>query len=114
MKPLEKLFERKFGIKIEFEYEFIGSVLRNHPAIVAYARQTARACGYRIREIEKPSMGGDDFAEYLKKYRGVYVHIGGGRKGNNEPWHSPRFNPEEKALFTGANFLKDFALQFLR
>ncbi|HLD29377.1 MAG TPA: M20 family metallopeptidase, partial [bacterium] len=114
MLSVVRMFEIKFKIKIEFRYEFLGSVLRNHPGIVSSLRQTARACGYRVLEIRRPSMGGDDFAEYLKKYRGVYLHIGGGRKGKNEPWHSPRFNPEEKALFAGARFLKDFALRFFR
>jgi amidohydrolase len=52
------------------------------------------------------NMGGEDFAFYLERIPGCFLRIGA-RESGGEPTaaHSPRFAPDEAALFVGASLL---------
>ena len=52
-----------------------------------------------LEEVSEPWMGSDNFAEYLKKYGGLYCFGGVTAKGADAyPVHNVKFNPDEKAL----------------
>ena len=55
-----------------------------------------------IVEIKEPSMGGDDFAEYLKQTPGALLRLGtGGSPATRYPLHHPCFDVDESALPAG-------------
>lgn len=85
----------------------------NHPEGFAIAHATAtRLLGARnVSTLDKPSMGGEDFAYYLKKARGCFVRFGAAGKAHaGLKAHSPEFDFDEGALKTGAEFLANVTL----
>jgi amidohydrolase len=58
-----------------------------------------------------PSMGGEDFSEYLKYAPGMMFRLG---IGGDEPIHSPRFNFNDAAIPTGIAMFCETARRFLR
>jgi amidohydrolase len=62
-------------------------------------------------------LGSDDFAEYLKDTKGVYVHVGTANDINPDTrhsLHSSRFDVDEESLFIAANLHIEYALSFLQ
>ncbi len=79
-------------------------VLHNDAKTMATVR--ARLTQYMpdttIVEIEEPSMGGDDFAEFLGRIPGALLRLGtGGSPATRYPLHHPCFDVDESALSTG-------------
>ena len=69
------------------------------------AREAARQVtdDAAVVNLRAANMGGEDFAHYLQRVSGCYVRFGSqveGREGF--PAHSSRFDPDERALATGA------------
>lgn len=60
--------------------------------------------------------GSDDFAEYLRVIKGVYVHVGTSNKnhpGTMHPLHSSKFDIDEQALLITANLYAAYTLSVL-
>ena len=51
-----------------------------------------------VIELQKPSMGAEDFAEFLKYVPGSMFRLGVSNKNNFSPLHSSEFNPDEDAI----------------
>ncbi len=98
-------FRAKAHVDIELGYP---SVI-NDPEITDKVIQAGRIFlgEENVIEIEHPSMGGEDFAYYLKKTKGSFYRIG---VGPNYPLHSPKFAPDEKALKIGMGINATIAL----
>ncbi len=66
-------------------------------------------------ELSEPSMGGEDFAFYLKKVPGAYFRLGirNEKKGIIHPLHSSKFDIDEDTLPIGAGFLAYLAYRWL-
>jgi amidohydrolase len=64
----------------------------------------------------KPSMGGEDFAYYIKKAKGTLAWIGGRNKelGYIYDNHHPRFDIDEKALIKGTLVHINTVLEFFK
>jgi amidohydrolase len=61
----------------------------------------------RVGELTRPSLGGEDFAAYLRHAPGCLLRLGVATPGAG-PWpplHSPRFDIDESALLIGARIL---------
>ncbi|RMD84602.1 MAG: hypothetical protein D6815_03810, partial [Candidatus Dadabacteria bacterium] len=59
-----------------------------------------------IEPIDQPSMGGEDFAEYLSRAPGCLARLGvAPPEGRAEMLHSPRFDVDERAIGLGAKIL---------
>lgn len=103
------------GASYRLNYEALGNPLINHPEILAICRASGEAVlgKNRVCTIEKPSMGGEDFAEYLTERPGCFVYIGTGGK-KNYPWHHEKFDIDESVLPDGAAFMADVALRCLK
>ena len=104
------------GGTFRLAYETIGSVLRNDAAMAALARSVAGGIVGKanVFDMDKASMGGEDFSEYLKSAPGCFIYIGTGKIGSKMvPWHHSAFDIEEKALLTGAKLLCGIAREFL-
>ncbi|MDO5725995.1 MAG: M20 family metallopeptidase [Tissierellia bacterium] len=67
-----------------------------------------------VIEIEKPSMGGEDFAFFVENKPGVFIQIGA-RSKNKEfaGVHTPKFYSDPKSIPTGIKTLIGFTLDYL-
>jgi amidohydrolase len=65
-----------------------------------------------LDHIEAPSMGGEDFAEYLARVPGCLFRLGVAGPGMHKHFlHSPRFDLDEAALAIGAKLLARCAVR---
>ncbi len=98
-------FRAKAHVDIELGYP---SVI-NDPEITNKVIQAGKILlGEKsIVEIKHPSMGGEDFAYYLRKTKGSFYRIG---VGPSYPLHNPKFAPDEKALKIGMGINATIAL----
>lgn len=93
-------------IEVEFD-EGPGSV-ENDPALTELlAGAAADFLGPdAVDRIERPSMGGEDFAYYLGHVPGAMFRLGcAASPAGGPPLHSPEFDLDERALVTGARIL---------
>jgi hippurate hydrolase len=84
----------------------------NDPTAADLARVAAAAIIGEAGVVKQkhPSLGGEDFAQYLKKVPGCLVRFGAGLPDHADvPAHSPYFNFDEKVLPIGAAFLAQVA-----
>ncbi|NLY21324.1 MAG: amidohydrolase [Tissierellia bacterium] len=70
----------------------------------------------KVYNIEKPSMGGEDFSCYLEKVPGTmfYVGIYNEKKEAIYPIHHPKFNIDEDVLSKASAVFAKFALDYLK
>ena len=110
----EKTREKK--LKYNFKYEVLGYPLYNDKKLVDICTKSAeKIVGKRkIIFIEKPSMGGEDFSEYLRFVPGCFLYIGSKTKNPNITWHHPEFDIDEKILLTGSKILSQIAIDMAR
>ena len=105
------------GARFVLKYERIGSVLSNNKAMADLACETAiNLFGKRkVARLERASMGGEDFSEYLKLSPGCFIYIGTGSRAlkTEIPWHHPGFDLDEKAMPVGSKLLAEISERFL-
>jgi hippurate hydrolase len=84
----------------------------NDPRASRLAADAARAARGvdAVVPLGTTNMGGEDFAFYQERIPGCFLRIGA-REPGGEPTaaHSPRFAPDEEALFIGAVVLAECA-----
>jgi amidohydrolase len=75
----------------------------------------ADAFGDDVVYNEKPTMGGEDFSEYLDHAPGSFALVGSGNREKDTEWahHHGKFNIDEDALATGAELYAQYAWAFL-
>lgn len=93
------------GAKYEFEYELPYIPTINSSEYVEMAESVTKECfgADMWYELEKSSMGGEDFSYYLQKCPGVFCNLGLGKKHHD--LHHPEFDFEDKALRNGIMFM---------
>ena len=71
---------KAFGTSYKFKYESLGNSLVNSASVLELCRKTAAGLfgSSKIKIIDKPSMGGEDFSEYLRFIPGCFVYLGTG------------------------------------
>jgi len=68
-----------------------------------------------LTALATANMGGEDFAFYLEKMEGCFMRIGTWTDGRSRAGvHTPRFDPDEAALFVGASVLAGTARAMAR
>ncbi|OGS24808.1 MAG: hypothetical protein A2314_02035 [Elusimicrobia bacterium RIFOXYB2_FULL_50_12] len=105
---------KAYGAGYSFEYESLGRPLENSAKVLSLCRRAGSAAlgKKNIVEIEKPSMGGEDFSEYLRYVPGCFIFMGA-RLSVPHPWHSELFDVDERALAKGAAVLEEIAVSYL-
>ena len=86
--------------------------LVNTPRAAAWAQQAAGALlgDEALRVLATANMGGEDFAYYTERMDGCFMRIGTWREGRERSGvHTPRFDPDEAALFVGGAVLAECA-----
>jgi amidohydrolase len=119
-KMLEKIIAGicdTFGASYDLRYNRGYPVLLNNKDVNDIFRQSAtRLFGLKaVVEIEKPSMGGEDFAYYARAVPGAMIRLGVGNPkiGADKPWHHPAFKADERAIPFGAALLAYAAFKAL-
>ncbi|WP_173790643.1 M20 metallopeptidase family protein [Desulfurobacterium indicum] len=106
-----------YGGSYEFDYEEGTPPLINDKKVTEFAMNSLKELlgEGNVLYLEKPSMGGEDFAEYLKFVPGTYFRLGTGNreKGTTYPLHNPRFDIDEDALPVGTAVLSFLAFKWL-
>jgi len=121
---VEKLIERTLanvtkagGGKYEYSFDRGYPVLVSNPAIVEVMREACcDVLGRKsIVEIDEPSMGGEDFAYFVNAVPGMMMRLGTRNKqmGFTHPWHHPKFDLDERALWMGAAVMARAAMMCL-
>jgi amidohydrolase len=90
----------------------LGSVVNDVTVTSAYEASAIQVLGgQNLVIIDKPSMGGEDFAVYLDHVRGAQFRLGcAGAEGDWPMLHSPVFDVDEKAIPIGARIVARAAL----
>ncbi len=105
------------GATFTLDYEVLGSVLSNDPKMAERAMRvgTKLAGKDKVIALSSASMGGEDFAEYLKDAPGCFIYIGTGSASKSKlvPWHHPEFDLNETAMPVGSKLLAELARDFL-
>lgn len=105
---------RAFDASYTFGYENLGAPLVNDARMLELCRGAGEAVlgAKSVRTLEKPSMGGEDFAEYLQEAPGCFLYLGAAR-GAAYPWHHEKFDFDEDVLPAGARLFAEIAERFL-
>ena len=85
----------------------------NHPAAAQVLREAIAAAADpgALQQIDRPSMGGEDFSAYLQRIPGAMFRLGVRAEGAAAPsLHSPLFDIDERALPFGAKILAQAAI----
>jgi len=86
--------------------------LVNTPQGAAWAQSAARGLlGERaLTSLATTNMGGEDFAFYTERMDGCFMRVGTWREGRSAAGvHTPRFDPDEDALFVAGALLAECA-----
>lgn len=101
------------GNTIDVEYRSpLGSVINDVTIMSAIEASAIQVLGgQNIVVIDRPSMGGEDFAVYIDHVRGAQFRLGcAGSEGEWPLLHSPIFDVDESAIPLGARMLARSAL----
>jgi amidohydrolase len=112
---------KAYGGKATTEFETFAAALINDDIVFDEVYKTAAGIlGSQniITESERiVGLGSDDFSEYLKDAKGVYIHVGTANEANPDTQyalHNNKFDIDEKALLIAASLHVEYALSILR
>lgn len=114
---LSRGIAQAFGgeVRVTFDTQLPGVV--NDPAVTAICVDAARDVvgADHVLVQGRPSMGAEDFAEYLSAVPGCMIRLGVRRRGRKiTPLHTSTFDIDEDALVIGASFLAKVLLYWPR
>lgn len=105
--------EESTGASIQFERKYhLPSVINDAALFQDWWRVAQQLCGKEHAILlERPSMGGEDFACYLQQAPGCMLRLGVGSPGQSPHLlHSPHFDINEDSLVLGSQLLAAYAL----
>jgi amidohydrolase len=104
-----------FGANISPCFDDLLPGLVNHSRIAAHLAESASHLlgSNKVTTSDRPSMGAEDFADYLPFVPGCMIALGVKRaSGKVTPLHTAKFNIDERALLIGARLLTRFLLEW--
>lgn len=104
------------GASYDFDYAFGYRPVINDEEVTRVVEETAkRTFGEDAVELQRPTMGGEDFSAYQQKVPGTFIWVGAGseEKGIVHPHHHPRFTFDEDALPIGMRLHLEAATSLL-
>ncbi|WP_281746080.1 M20 metallopeptidase family protein [Thermanaerovibrio acidaminovorans] len=119
IKSLSIGVSRGMGGDVEVHYEMGYPVTVNHPGIASVARDSVvDLLGEEgLWEVDRPSLGGEDFSFFASKVPSAFLWLGCRPPGippeDFPPLHNPRFNLDEDCLPLGAAVLAKIAWDLL-
>lgn len=110
-------FTSAHGAGYELNYRKNFPVLVNNEGLLSLIRKSAKEVvgSAGIRGMEKPTMGGEDFAYFSRQVPGFFLFLGGRneKKGIIAPHHSPRFDFDEAILAQGTELFLHILINYL-
>ena len=64
-----------------------------------------------VIELQKPSLGAEDFAEFLNEIPGAMFRLGVSTSKGCAPLHSSKFDPDERAIAIGIKVITESILK---
>ncbi len=118
LENLAKTIAASFGGEATLEWKDFTSPLLNDEASAIEAQKVARELFGEKNVITsgEPSLGGDDFAEYILKVPGVYAYVGSRNPEVFETgvaMHNCHFDIDESCLLVGSSIYAAYAVAFL-
>lgn len=107
---------RAHGGRIEMVYDMLNNPVINEPRMTALARSVAVDTVGKggVLDLDGPSMGGEDFSEYLHEVPGCFVYLGtGAGPRTRRPWHHASFVLHEPSMAVGIRFFVNLARRAL-
>jgi amidohydrolase len=107
VKQAVPLLAEQYGIRVELDYQSGVPPVVNDPAVTGLMGAAARAVlGGNSVLVAEQSMGGEDFAWYLREVPGALMRLGVRIPGAQPAdLHQPDFDPDEGALRVGVEVL---------
>ena len=92
-----------FGAETKISFREITPSVNNNSKINRVLRDSAiEILGQKnVIELQKPSLGAEDFAEFLDQVPGAMFRLGVSGKKSCAPLHSSKFDPDERAISVG-------------
>ncbi|MBT9177454.1 MAG: putative hydrolase YxeP [Firmicutes bacterium] len=94
-----------FGARCQLEYSFGYPVLKNDQAMTELAAKAVVDSGLQQVILDRPLLGGEDFAYLLEQVPGCMLFLGSGDERFSYPLHHPCFDFNEAILPLGAKLL---------
>lgn len=103
------------GAKGIVKYQRGYPVLYSNPYMVSILKEVGgNILGQgKVIHVEKPAMGGEDFANYLQQIPGAFFWLGAGSE-NIYPIHHPQFDFDEEIMKIGMEMMTHASLHYLR
>ncbi len=97
------------GAQAKVKFREIVPPVKNDPEINKVLRESAiKILGHKnVIELQKPSLGAEDFAEFLNEVPGAMFRLGVSPKNGCAPLHSSEFNPDERAINVGIKVITE-------
>ncbi len=91
------------GAKCNIKFREITPPVNNNIEINKVLRSSATELlgSEKVIELQQPSLGAEDFAEFLNEVPGAMFRLGVARKEGCAPLHSSEFDPDERAIGIG-------------
>ena len=104
-----------YGMSVTLDYQRGYNATVNHKAETDFLRSLAIevAGPETVMEMERPSMGSEDFAYMLAERPGSYFFLGSARTDNDPPLHHPRYDFNDDILPLGTSFWVDLVEKWL-
>ena len=102
------------GAESFIKFKKITPPVNNNIAINRVIRESAiKLFGTEnVIELQKPSLGAEDFAEFLNYVPGAMFRLGVSNENNYSPLHSAEFNPDEKSIRTAIKLITKTIITF--
>nr|WP_183366639.1 M20 aminoacylase family protein [Gellertiella hungarica] len=106
---------QSFGMTATVDYERSYDATINHKAETDFARTIARdfAGADKVVDMQRPTMGSEDFAYMLKERPGTYFFLGAQKSPDDPQLHHPRYDFNDDLLPIGAAFWVELAERYL-
>lgn len=101
---------KAFNCRSVLDYSLGYPVLMNNPVMAVKVADAATATigKNNVKWLEKPVMGGEDFAYILHNVPGMFCFLGTGDAAHTYSLHHPRFDFNEDILMTGSELYYSF------
>ncbi len=118
LEKLATLTAQIYGATVDFEWNDNTSALINDEKSSIEVQKVAKRLFGEDNLITKreASLGGDDFAEYIKLIPGCYAYVGSRNEKRSETCvahHDCHFDIDEDCLFTSVKILTLYAIEYL-
>jgi len=97
------------GAEAKVRFKEITPAVNNNPEINRVIRDSGiQVLGQEnVIELQKPSLGAEDFAEFLNEIPGAMFRLGVSSSNGCAPLHSSKFDPDEKAIAVGIKVITE-------